>query len=77
MNKFFVYEGQKPVGIIEGADQIEIDDITRLARALKLCFNREIHLKPIRPGDFCFDPLTGRKLNRIEKFEYPEFKKEV
>ena len=74
--RFYVYEGSRPVGIIENADQIMIDDITKLSRMLKLMFNRDIHMKPIYPGDFDFDPVSGRKLNRIEKFEYPEIKKE-
>jgi len=72
-NRFYVYEGNRPVGIIEGADQMLIDDINKLARCLKLCFNRDIHMKPIHPGDFDFDPISGRRLNRIDTFVYPEF----
>jgi len=77
MNKLYVYKGQKPVGIVENAGNMPIDEINRLARALKLLFDRDIHMKPIYPGDFDFDPETGRKLTRIDTFVYPKIKKEV
>ena len=72
-NKFYVYEGNRPVGIVENADQMPVNEIDKLARALKLCFDRDIHIRPIHPGDFQFDNLTGKKLDRVDKFVYPEF----
>jgi len=72
-NKFYVYEGNRPVGIVDGADEMPVNEIDKLARALKLCFDRDIHIRPIHPGDFQFDE-SGRKIDRISKFEYPLIK---
>ena len=62
--RFYVYEGNTPVDIVENADNMSIDDINRLARCLKLLFDRDIHLKPIHPGDFVFNEETGCKLTK-------------
>ena len=75
-NKFYVYERNRPVGIVENADQMHIDDITKLSTALKKCFDRDIHIRPIHPGDFNFDNLTGKKIDNITKFIYPEMEPE-
>ena len=75
-NKFYVYEGNRPVGIVENADQMPVNEIDKLARALKLCFDRDIHIRPIHPGDFEFDEVTGKKLDRVDTFVYPEIKSE-
>ena len=76
LDKFYIYEGSTPVGIVDNADKMKICDIERLVRALKLCFNRDLVVKPIYAGDFAFDPETGRKLDRIDTFVYPEFKRQ-
>ena len=74
--RFYVYEGSRPVGIHEGADQMTVDKINRLATYHKKR-GQYMLLTPIRPGDFDFDPVSGRKLARIDNYVYPEFKKEV
>ena len=72
-DKFYVYEsGDKPIGIIEGADTMPIDKITKIGKMLH-GLGRYMTLKPIRKGDFDFDPISGQKIIRITKFEYPVF----
>ena len=72
MDKFFIYQGETPVGIVDNADKMTVGQITRQYEELKAA-GRTMHLKPIRKGDFDFDPISGQKLIRITKFEYPNF----
>ena len=72
MDKFFIYEGQKPVAIRDNADLMTSEQIDSLYQYTKE-LGRTIHIRPIRPGDFEFDPVSGRRLNRIDTFVYPEF----
>ena len=73
VKELYVYVKGRPYSIILRANYKTIAEIDRL-RAL-LCHIEdteqvEFLLKPKRPGDF----TRQGKINRIEKFEYPEFK---
>ena len=72
MDKFYVYQDDRPVSIVDNADKMSIDQIGKLWRTLREQ-GQFMVVKPIKRGDFDFDPVTGQKVIKITKFEYTEF----
>jgi len=72
MDKFYVYEGNRPVGIRDNADKMTAEQIDSFYQHMQR-IGRTIHIRPIHPMDFQFDE-SGRKLDRVDTFVYPLIK---